>query len=91
MELDYYRRMKEEYGDELGLYGRVDAPEDIDPALIEATGDGGLDGHMDRQIKSIYDSTAIIDEIDDEIKRITEGESDEMAKKKNMKVAQRQK
>lgn len=31
LEVDYYARMKEEYQDELGLFGRVDAPKFIDP------------------------------------------------------------
>jgi hypothetical protein len=32
--------MKEEYQDELGLFGRIDAPKFIDPQLMEATAGG---------------------------------------------------
>jgi hypothetical protein len=33
LETDYYQRMKEEYKDELGIFGRVDAPKYIDPNM----------------------------------------------------------
>jgi len=83
--------MKDEYGDEMGLYGRVEAPEDVDPAKIAAVQQDGLDGLMDKQIKQILDSSAIIDDIDSEIKRITEKEKDEVNKKKNLKAMDRPK
>jgi hypothetical protein len=42
LEADYYQRMKDIYGDELGLFGRIDAPKYIDPLAMESTKKGGL-------------------------------------------------
>lgn len=50
LETDYYSRMKDEYKDELGLFGRVDAPKFIDPDLLDAvkpTKDGKVRSQLD--------------------------------------------
>ena len=55
LEVDYYQRMKEEFEDEVGLFGRIDAPKFIDPTLMESTKDGKeigskLDAYLSNQI-----------------------------------------
>ena len=44
LEVDYYQRTQEEYKDEKGLFGRVEAPKFIDPELMGAvrTSEGGV-------------------------------------------------
>jgi hypothetical protein len=90
LEVDYYQRMKEEYQDELGLFGRVEAPKFIDPELLEATAGGQgvqskLDAYLNNQVASYLEDDKILQDIDDEIKKITDGEKNKVSAQKNHK------
>jgi len=68
LETDYYTRMKEEYKDELGLFGRVDAPKFIDPQLMDAVKENAhgsvssqLDSYLSNRLESIIDDDSILD------------------------------
>lgn len=40
LETDYYQRMVEEHKEEIGLFGRIEAPKFLDPQLMESTQEG---------------------------------------------------
>lgn len=87
LETDYYQRVTEEHAAESGLFGRVDAPRWLDPELMEAKGDGALklDSYLSNRIGEILEDDKILTQIDNEIKRITDSDKNDKAKKKNMK------
>ena len=85
LETDYYQRMKEEYKDEIGLFGRVDAPKFIDPSL---TGEGvseKLESYLNNQMESYMLDDKILKQIDQEIQQITDGEQNKISATKNHK------
>jgi len=65
----------------------VDAPRWLDPELMEAKGDGALklDSYLSNRIGEILEDDKILTQIDNEIKRITDSDKNDKAKKKNMK------
>lgn len=82
METDYYQRMVEEHKEEIGLFGRIDAPKFLDPQLMESTQEGKdhqaqLQNYLSNRLKDYIESDSIIEEIDAEIKTITEGEKND--------------
>ena len=59
--------MKEEYKDELGLFGRVDAPKFIDPQLMDAVKpnehgavSSQLDSYLSNRLEAIIDDETIL-------------------------------
>ena len=73
--------MQEEYGEELGLFGRVDAPR-LDENIQLDSGKGELavigkkkvksaplDSYLSNKMKKILDDEKIIEQIDEEIKQ----------------------
>ena len=90
LEVDYYQRMKEEYQDELGLFGRIEAPKFIDPTLMEASKNGKeigskLDAYLSNQIVDLLEDDKVLKDIDEEIKRITDSEKNKVSAQKNLK------
>ena len=67
LELDYYKRMKEEYKDELGLFGRVDAPKFVSQEELEAVGDK-LETYLSNKLETYMEDNKILKDIDEEIK-----------------------
>lgn len=80
LETDYYQRMKEEYKDELGLFGRVDAPKFIDPRITgEAVADK-LESYLNNQMENyLFHDDKILKQIDADIAKITSGEQNKTA------------
>lgn len=88
MEADYYERVKEEYKDEIGLFGRVDSPKFSDTAFLgskDSSLNERLGNYMSNRIEGYIEDDAILKDIDKEIKLITDAEMNETNKKKNMK------
>ena len=91
LEVDYYQRVQEEYGGELGLFGRVAAPKFIDPELMGAlkTAEGGvaseLDAYLTNRLDGLLEDDSIMEAIDKEIKAITDGDKNQKSKNKNLK------
>jgi hypothetical protein len=52
LETDYYQRMVEEHKDELGLFGRVQAPKFIDATLTGADVSEKLESYLNNQMES---------------------------------------
>ena len=92
LETDYYARMKEEYGDELGLFGRVSMPHHVDPTLLESTNGSKvsdnqkLDQYLHNQIGTMLEDDKVLTQIDQEIKKITDSQKNKISKNKNMKM-----
>ena len=91
LETDYYSRVKEEYQDEQGLFGRVDVPSYLNPHLLESSESGQLgeqkrlDQYLSNQIGDILEDDKVLTQIDKEIKKITDGQKNSISKNKNMK------
>ena len=88
METDYYERVKEEYKDELGLFGRVDSPQFFDTKFLgdkNASVSERLSNYMNNRLEDYLEDESILKDIDQEIKLITDTEQNETSKKKNMK------
>lgn len=70
LETDYYSRVKEEYQDEQGLFGRVDVPSYLNPHLLESSDSGQLgeqkrlDQYLSNQIGDILEDDKVLTQID---------------------------
>lgn len=74
LEMDYYKRAKDEHNDERGLFGRVDYPKYLagkDVPLIEDS----LNDMLPNKLESIISDDSIIKEIDGQIKLIADQQS----------------
>jgi hypothetical protein len=88
LEADYYERVKEEYKDELGLFGRVEAPKFHDAKFLggtEAPVGERLENYLNNRLEDYLEDQTILEGIDEEIKQITDGAKNEKTAKKNMK------
>ena len=85
LESEYNKRMIEEYGDEVGYFGKITASSEIQdqsgkPKLLEA------DPNIDLKITEILEDQKTMKQIEDEIKNITETQKNVQSKTKNMKA-----
>ena len=94
LEEDYYQRVAAEYGDEIGIFGRINSPkfqlEDGKSNQLMTISDTESTDKLDQYLpntmeKYIFDDKTITEEIDQEISRITLEEKEELSKGKNLK------
>jgi len=87
LEQDYYERAKAEHGDELGLFGRIDAPKWMEaaPGLEGDNYADKLDNFLSNRISGYLEDDEIIQSIDSDIKKLTDGNRNETSKTKNFK------
>ena len=78
LELDYEKRVAEEYKDEIGFFGRIDAPKLVDEPA-------SLDDYLSNKMESLEEDVSILKNIDKEIKQITDSQQNGQAKRKNLK------
>lgn len=91
LETDYYERVKKDYEDEIGLFGRVEAPSYMADGVKQLEGvkdKDRLESFLTNQIDSILDDDKLLNDIDSEIERITEGEKNQTSRTKNQKLIQ---
>ena len=82
LEADYSKRMVEEHGKELGIFGRVG------PTFELTEGEESpeqLDQFLSNQMPKLLEDNTILDQIDDEIKETTDSQANSRAKQKNLK------
>ncbi|CDW82753.1 UNKNOWN [Stylonychia lemnae] len=79
LENDFSRRVVEEYGDEIGLFGNA----------VEYLGAEGekiqLDNYLNAKVEQIIGDQKIIQDVDKQIKLITDGQQNDFSKSKNLK------
>jgi len=68
LEEDYYKRAKEEYKDEIGLFGRVDVPKYMKEGEELQTLEQKLSQYLPNQLESIITDDKILSDIDSQIK-----------------------
>ena len=83
LEHDYSKRSQEEYAGEIGHFGTgaIEPPKEEE---MERIGESG--GVTANQIKDIMDDKRIMEDIEKEIKQITDGNANQISKVKNMKI-----
>ena len=95
LELDYQRRVAEEHKDEVGLYGRIDAPRLVDaqglPVYSAEDGPTSLNDYLSNRMEHLEQDESILKNIDKEIKQITDSQKNDEAKRKNLKASVDQK
>ena len=84
LEHDYAKRSQEEHAGELGHFGMgaLEAPEVEEMAQIGERG-----GMSAKQIVDILDDKKVMEDIEKEIKQITEGNANTISKIKNQKIS----
>lgn len=76
--------MKEEYGDEKGIFGRIDAPK-WHEGLAGDTQVDRLGDYLANRLEGILEDDKILTDLDSEIKQLSEGELQRTSMSKNMK------
>lgn len=85
LENDYQKRMVELYGDEAGYFGKIERGEES--GLIEDNSSTAqprmiLDAN---KMEEIVNDKKVLEDLDKEIKQITDSQSNEWSKTKNLK------
>lgn len=81
LEADYSKRMVEKHKDEKGFFGR------IGPTTATGTSDEPLklNDFLSNQIEDMIADHSVLDEIDEEIRKVNEKNSNEQSRTKNLK------
>lgn len=79
LEADYSKRMVEKHAGETGLFGRIGPTTEIGDEPTQ------LEDFLSNQIEGLIDDKSVIEDIDDEIKRINEKTVNDNARSKNLK------
>jgi len=72
--------MAEEHKDELGLYGRIDAPK-----IEGEAGEARLEDYLSNRMQDVLSDESILKAIDKDIKSITDSQENTESKRKNLK------
>ena len=74
--------MMEEHKDEKGFFGRIAAPDYHDPDNAKLS---VLDSYLSNQVEGVINDNRLLEEIDSEIKRLSQEDANLRNQTKNMK------
>ena len=87
LEADYSQRMVDEHSGEQGMFGKVEPTMEI---AAQSRARAQFDPLLANDMPSLIEDSSVMDELDKEIREITDSEANIKAKSKNLKSSENQ-